>query len=153
MRTRRAQWYLTKIQYGKTMENGMQKNVTEQYVVDALSCSEAESRLAEEMSHYISGDSEITDINRTKYNEIFFTDMSSDDKWYKVVLKFITIDERTGKEKKSTNYYLTQAANLDQAKKNVEDVMSTTMIDYEIYSITETAIMGVFEYAEKEKSE
>lgn len=146
MRSRTAQWYLTKIRYDKTMEDGCQKNVTEQYVVDALSCSEAESRLAEEMSHYISGDSEITDINRTKYNEIFFTDKSNDDKWYKVVLKFITIDEKSEKEKKSTNYYLTQAATLDQAKENVEEVMAGTTIDYEIYSITETAIMDVFEY-------
>lgn len=146
MRTRTAQWYLTKIHYDKTMEDGMQKNVAEQYVVDALSCSEAEARLAEEMSHYISGNSEITDINRTKYNEIFFSDMDKDDKWYKATLKFITIDERTEKEKRTTSYYLVQANTLDTAKKYVEEVMGGTMIDYEIYAITETAIMDVFEY-------
>lgn len=153
MRSRTAQWYLAKIHYGKTMEKGMQKNICEQYVVDALSCSEAESKLTDKMSHYVSGESEITDINRTKYNEIFFTDQGNDDKWYKVVLKFITIDEVSQKEKKSTNYYLTQAASLDQAKKNIEEVMSTTMIDYEIYSITETAIMDVYEYDGEPKSE
>lgn len=146
MRTRTAQWYLTKIHYDKTMEDGNQKNVTEQYVVDALSCSEAESSLAVEMSHYVSGEYEITDINRTKYNEIFFSDNGSDDKWYKATLKFITIDEKTEKEKRTTNYYLVQANSFDTAKKYINDVMSGTMIDYEIYALTETAVMDVFEH-------
>lgn len=153
MRTRTAQWYLVKAHYGKTMEDGTQKNVTEQYVADAMSCGEAECRVTEETSHYASGGSEITDINRAKYNEIFFTDQGSDDKWYKAVLKFIAIDERTGKEKKTASHHLVQAASLAQARKNIEEAMSCTMIDYEVYSITETAIMGVLEYKGKTMTE
>ena len=66
-------------------------------------------------------------------------------------MDFITIDEKTEKEKKSTMTYLVQAANLDEAKKNIIEVMDGTMVDYDIQSIAETKIMDVFEYKEKKE--
>ena len=101
MRSRTSDWYETKIRYEKTMEDGMQKKITEQYVVDALSFTEAENSIIEEMSSYISGEFKITDIKHAAYHEIFFSDNMNDDKWYKTKLQFITIDEKSEKEKKT----------------------------------------------------
>lgn len=84
MRSRtNSDWFETKIRYEKTQEDGSMKKVTEQYVVDALSFTEAEAAITEEMKSYISGDYRITDIKMAAYHEIFFSDMDKDDKWYK----------------------------------------------------------------------
>jgi hypothetical protein len=132
------------------MEDGAQKKVTEQYVVDALSFSEAEQRITDEVSAYISGEYEITDVRKAPYKEVFFSDNELEDRYYKAKLAFITIDERTEKEKRSAVTYLVQAATLDGAVKNINEVMNGTMIDYEKSNISETKIMDVFEH-EKEK--
>ena len=146
MRIRTANWFLCKIRYEKTMEDGLQKKVTEQYVVDAMSFTEAEARIIEQMSSYISGEFEVVEIDRCKFKEIFFSDEEYSDKWYKAKLKFITIDEKTEKEKKAVVYYLVQAGSFEGARKNIDDVMGGTMIDYEIDTVSETVIMDVFEY-------
>ena len=153
MRSRTATWFECKVRYEKVMENGLQKKVTEQYVVDALSFSEAEKRIIEEMSAYISGEFEITDVKKAQYKEVFFSDAANDDRYYKAKLVFITIDERTEKEKRSNVTYLVQAATLDGAVKNINEVMGGTMIDYEKSNIAETKIMDVFEYKKQEDSE
>lgn len=149
MRSRTSDWFETKIRYEKTMDDGLQKKVTEQYVVDALSFTEAEKSIIGEMSAYISGDFKITDIKPAAYHEIFFSDRDSDDKWYKAKLQFITIDEKTEKEKKSNVNYLVQAGTLPGAVSHIEEVMSGTMIDYQIASIQETMIMDVYEHQVK----
>ena len=125
MRSRTATWFETKIRYEKTIDDGSQKKVSESYVVDALSFTEAENTIIEEMSAYISGDFKVTDLKQASYGEIFFSDADSDDKWYKCKLQFITIDEKTEKEKRS---------------------MNGTMIDYAIVTVQETQIMDVFEH-------
>ena len=153
MRTRTSTWFETKIRYEKMMEDGMQKKVTEQYVVDALSFTEAESSIIDEMSVYISGEMDITDIKHATYGEIFFSDADADDKWYKAKLQFITIDEKTEKEKKSTVTYLVQANSVNGAIKNIDEVMGCTMIDYITSSIQETQIMDVFEHHAPKKKE
>ena len=124
----------------------MQKKVTESYVVDALSFTEAEKRIMEEMSSYISGEFTIKDIKIAPYKEIFFSDEELADRWYKAKLQFITIDEKTEKEKRSNVNYLVQAGTLKGAVSNLESVMGTTMIDYVIAAVNETMLMDVFEY-------
>ncbi len=146
MRSRTADWFETKIRYEKTMEDGLQKKVTEAYVVDALSFTEAESTITEEMSSYISGEFEVSDIKKASYKEVFFSEADADDRWYKAKLQFITIDEKTDKEKRSNVYYLVQAKSLPVAVKHIEEVMGTTLIDYVIASLAETQIMDVFEH-------
>ena len=153
MRTRKSDWFEVKFQYEKTQEDGMQKKVTELYAVDALSFTEAEERITEEMAVYVGGETFIKSISRAPYGEIFFDDIESADKYYKAKLDFITIDEKTEKEKKSTVTYLVQAANLDEAKKNIIGVMDGTMVDYDIQSIAETKIMDVFEYKSEKVNE
>lgn len=98
MRSRKANWFETRIRYEKLMEDGLTKPISEQYTVDALSFTEAESTIIEEMSSYISGEFKIMNINKASYDEIFFSDADADDKWYKAKLQFITIDEKSEKK-------------------------------------------------------
>lgn len=149
MRSRTTTWFECKIRYAKLNEDGMQKKVTEGYAVDALSFTEAENRIMEEMSSYISGEFTVTDIKKAPYSEVFFSDLDSDDKWYKARLQFITLDERSNKEKCSNVYYLVNAGSFTGAMKSIEEVMNGTMIDYDITSIAETAILDVYEYTTK----
>ncbi len=146
MKSRTSDWFETKIKYDKTQEDGSQKAVIEQYVVDALSFTEAEATLVEEMSSYISGDFKIVGMKPAPYHEIFFSDSAQADKWYKAKLMFITIDEKTEKEKRSAVNYLVQAGSLPSAVKSIEEVMGGTMIDYVIASVAETMFMDVFEH-------
>lgn len=128
------------------MEDGLQKKVNESYVIDALSFTEAEQRIMEELSAYISGEFTIKDIKIAPYKEIFFADQDLADRWYKTKLQFITIDEKTEKEKRANINYLVNAGTLNGAVKNIEEVMSGTMIDYVIASVAETQLMDVYEY-------
>lgn len=153
MRSRTANWFETKIRYEKMMDDGKQKMVTELHVVDALSFTEAEASIIEEMSSYISGEFKVTGISQSTYGEIFFSDIDTDDRFFKVKLQFITIDEKTEKEKRSNVIYLVQAHTLQQAIKNIEEVMSSTMIDYAIVAVQETQIMDVFEHNAAKKTE
>ncbi len=146
MRSRSAEWFETKVRYEKMMEDGKQKKVSEAYVVDALSFTEAEESITEEMSAYITGDYKNTDIKKAPYSEIFFTDNPGDDRWYKVKLQFIILDEKSGKEKLSAVNYLVQGNTLQNAVKNVEEVMNTGMQDWRLSSIVETSFMDVFEH-------
>ena len=153
MRSRTADWFECKIRYEKVMEDGLQKKVTESYVVDALSFSEAEERIIEEMSSYISGEFDVADIKKATYKEVFFSDDDMADKWYKAKLQFITIDEKTEKEKRSAVSYLVHAGTLNGAVKNIDEVMGGTMIDYVIASMSETTTMDVFEYRKSDKKD
>ncbi|MDD6803560.1 MAG: DUF4494 domain-containing protein [Prevotellaceae bacterium] len=153
MRSRTAIWFECKVRYEKTMEDGMPKKVVEIYTVDALSFSEAEERIMEEMSSYVSGEIDIVDLKIAQYKEIFFADSDLADKWYKAKLAFITIDEKTDKEKKTSVFYLVNAGNINSAIKNIDEVMGGTMIDYQTLNVSETNIMDVFEYKKKEKDD
>ena len=147
MRSTTATWFECKVRYEKVMEDGLQKKVTEQYVVDALSFSEAEKRIIEEMSAYISGEFEITDVKKAQYKEVFFSDADLEDRYYKAKLQFITIDEKTEKEKRSAVTYLVQAATLDGAVKNINEVMDSTMIDYEKSNTSIIFVSAMFDFS------
>ena len=139
-------WFECKIRYEKTLENGMNKKVTEPYLVDALSFTEAESRIIEEMTPFISGEFTVSDIKRANYSELFSSDEEKADRWFKCKLYFITLDEKSGAEKKTATQVLVQAANLRDAVKKLDKGMEGTMADYSIASVTETAIMDVYPY-------
>ena len=128
----------------------MQKKVTESYVIDAVSFTEAEERITEEMSAYISGELEVKDISLAPFGEIFFDEKPSADLYYKAKLAFITIDEKSCTEKRQNVTYLVHAENFNVAVKNVAEVMGGMMTDCKIVSIAETQIMDVFEYHPKE---
>lgn len=141
-------WFTCKISYTKVMENGMEKKVTEPYLVDALSFTEAEARIIEEIRPFISGEFTVADIKRAHYSDVFFNE--NGDRWYKVRIAIITLDEKTGLEKRQTARSLVQAGTLAEALSNFQDGMKGTLIDYFIIEISETPLMDVFPYeAEK----
>ena len=109
MRSITAIWFECKVRYEKVQEDGLQKKVTETYVVNALSFSDAEARIIEEVSSFISGEFTVEDVKKAPYKEVFFSDDEMDDRWYKAKLQFITINEKTEKEQRSNVTYLVQA--------------------------------------------
>lgn len=153
IRSRIGSWFECKVCYQKTMEDGAEKVVHEAYTIDALSFTEAEANIIDEMAAYVSGEFRIADISRAKYGEIFFSDVDDDDLWFKARLAFITLDEKTEKERRSYVTYLVQASSLERARRYVDEVMGSTMNDYELKSLSETKILDVFEHKTKDKSE
>lgn len=146
MRSRTSTWFETKVKYQKTQEDGTEKVVSEAYVVDALSFTEAESVIIDEMSAYVSGELKVAGISKAGYGEIFFSDDETDDKWYKAKLQLITLDEKTEKEKRTNITYLVQAKSLARSLRYVDEVMGKTMMDYDIVGLNETKLMDVFEH-------
>lgn len=143
-------WFECKVKYDKMMDTGIQKTVTEPYLVDALSFTEAEARILEEMKPFISGDFTVSDIKRVKYSETFFNETG--DRYYRAKLYFITLDEKSGAEKKTAVNMLIQASTLKEAVDIVETEMKKTMIDYTLASVVETLLMDVFPYAKENES-
>jgi hypothetical protein len=139
-------WFECKIRYDKTLENGMVKKVTEPYLVDALSFTEAEARIIDEITPFISGEFTVSDIKRANYSELFFSDEDAADRWFKAKLQFITLDEKSGTEKKTATQVLVQAADLRDAVKKLDEGMKGSMADYVIASMAETALMDVYPY-------
>ena len=146
MKSKVSKYYEVKIQYDKTQEDGKEKKVTEQYVVEALSFTEAESRIIEEMTPYISGEFDVVSEKIAPYNEIFLSDKSDDDKWFISKVSFITIDEKTDKEKKQTFRYLVQAATSELALGYTKKMVSSGMGDYNIDAVQDTPTLDVFLY-------
>lgn len=136
-----ALWFECKVRYEKMQDNGAVKKVNEPYLVDALSFTEAENRIIEEMKPFISGDFSISAVKKTKIAEIFFNDLG--DRYYLVKTNFITIDDK-GIEKKSAQFILVQASDFADAHHRFVENMKDTMSDYEIASISETPLMDVY---------
>ncbi len=144
-------WFECKVTYEKMMENGMQKKVTEPYLVDALSFTEAEARIIEEIQPYITGDFTVADIKRAKISELFFNEAG--DRFFRIKVYFITLDEKSGAEKKTAATMLAQACTLKEAIAVLEEGMKNTMADYSIASVSETMLMDVFPFSLDGKKE
>ena len=135
-------WFECKVKYEKTLETGTQKKVAESYLVDAMSFTEAENRITEEMTPFIVGEFEIAAVKKARISELFID--PEGDKWYRAKVMFITLDEKSGIEKKTASTILVQASDFQRAVKNLEDGMKGTMSDWEINTISETTLMDVF---------
>ena len=144
MKSKVSKYYEVKIQYHKMQEDGKEKKVTEQYVVEALSFTEAESRIIEEITPYISGEFDVVSEKIAPYNEIFLSDRTDDDKWFISKVAFIAIDEKTDKEKKQTFRYLVQAATSELALDYTKEMFSHGMSDYSIEAVQDTPTLDVF---------
>ena len=151
MTSKVSKYYEVKIQYQKMQEDGKEKKVTEQYVVEALSFTEAESRIIEEMTPYISGDFDVVSEKIAPYNEILLSDNSNDDKWFLSKVAFITIDEKTAKEKKTSQRLLVQAETSEKAMDYTKEMFSHGMSDYSIDSVQDTPTLDVFLYGSAEQ--
>ena len=144
MRSKTSSWCECSVSYERTQDNGTQKRVTEKYVVEALSFTEAEANITEEISYYVSEEIKVKGIVPAQYSEIFFSDAANDGYWFKVKVKFITIDEKTSKEKYTNVVYLVQGSDISSAKANIEKELNKSMADCNLSGINETKILDVF---------
>jgi len=144
-------WYECKVKYRKMQESGEQKVVTETYLLDAISYTEAETRINEEMQTYTSEEFKITNIKVANYSEIH--PVENTDRWYKSKVSLIAFDEESGKERKSNIYLLVQGNDLKEAFDNTNTAMKGTLGDYTIPSITESLVMDVFPYFSGEEDQ
>lgn len=142
-----ALWFECKVRYDKMQDNGAVKKVTEPYLVDALTFTDAETRVVEELRPYISGEYSVSAEKKTKISEIFFDSSDYADKYWMVKVAFITLDEKSGREKKTSTFILVQAGDFDQAVESFKDGMKGTMSDWRIESVSETLLMDVFPYS------
>ncbi len=139
-------WFECKVRYDKTLETGLLKKVTESYLVDALSFTEAEERFLQEIEPMMSGEYSVSDIKRAKIAELFESIDTTDDKWYKAKVAYIAYDEKKGVEKRTNQIMLIQAKDLRVAVRNLDKGMQGTMGDWDIISIAETPIMDIFKF-------
>lgn len=146
MRTKISNWFEVKMRYEKVHEDGNEKKVTESYVVEALSFGEAEKTAIEFLGSNVSGEIQVVNINPMKFQEVFFNEQESCDRYYKAILQFITIDEKTEREKHTQVHYLAQASSFDNCKDTIRTIMDGTMIDYQIASVSETKVIDVIEH-------
>lgn len=146
MRTKTSDWFEVKMRYDKVHEDGYERKVTESYVVEALSFGEAEKTAIEFLGSYVSGEIQVVNINPMKFQEVFFNEQELCDRYYKAILQFITIDEKTEREKHTQVYYLVQASSFDNCKDTIRTIMDDTMIDYQIASVSETKFIDVIEH-------
>lgn len=137
-------WYTIKVKYTKQLEDGRLKRVTEPYLVDAVSFTDAEARIYEVVGSTIQGEFLVTGISRTDVSDIFAYDDCDD--WYKCKVTYITADEESGKEKKITNYFYVNAMNVNQAYERVQEGLKEMMVTCEIPAITLTSIVEVIPY-------
>lgn len=137
-----ANWFECKVAYHKMVENGMQKKVTDTFLVDALSFTEAEARVIEEVTPFVSGELDVASVKKTKISEIFRDDTA--DKWYLVKVAFITIDEKTAQEKRAISQILVAGSNFKGAYDNFMEGMKGTMADFDIVTLSETNILDVY---------
>lgn len=137
-------YYEATVKYRKTDEQGVNKVVTESYIVSALSFSEAESNINEQMKIYVGEDFKVVNIKLTNYSEI--SAFEDADKWFKSKISLLYFDEENGKEKKSNIYMLVQANDAKNAYDNTITALKGTVSDFTIPSVSETKIVEVFEY-------
>lgn len=152
MRTVTSEWFEVKVSYKKTADNGVERKVNETYAVDALSFTEAERRATQQMQ-LLTDEFYIQDIKRAAYREVAFIDDETVERFYKAKVQFLSPDEKTGKVKRSTAYYLVNARSIEGARKTVEDMLRDSLEDYEIASLVETQILEAWGYSDNPTTE
>jgi hypothetical protein len=144
-------WFQCKIKYQKEEENGKMKNVSETYLVDAVSYTEAEARIYQELGSIIRGEFEVTAITKSRFVDIFHYD--DNDVWYKCKVTYVVADENSGKEKKITNMMLVTAANVKEAYERIHESLSTMLVPFEVPDISTSPIVEIFPYVSDEDKE
>lgn len=143
MRSKTSSWFECTVAYEKVLEDGTERRITEKYVVEAFSFTEAEKQITDELSSYVSGELTVKGIVPAQYKEIFFSVSDVEYRWFQVKVKFITIDE-SHKEKCTNVTYLVQGSGISSAKAYIEEILSSSMLDFDLCGINETKILDVF---------
>lgn len=136
-------WFECKVRYEQTQEDGTEKMVTETYVYKAADFGEAYDKAIKNMLTFISGEFSITAMKIAQYKEIITQDDRMEEKYYRVKVIFITLDEKTNKEKKTACYYLVNADSVEKARKYTDAVLSDSMIDFVIEAVQEAKISDI----------
>ena len=137
-------WFECKISYDKTTDDGTLRKVLEAYLIDAISFTEVEMRIINEMRPHVSGEFMVRDIKRVRFSESFLNDQG--DRYYRAKINLISLDEKNGTEKRTAVQILAQASTILDAINVISNGMKGTMSDYEIVSVTETALIDVFPF-------
>lgn len=143
-----ANWFEVKVKYTKVCEDGREKKVSELYLLDAVSFTEAESRIIEELREMIQGDFCIEAIKKSNITELVDSNDANDDKWFKAKVAIIDCDSISGKEKRSNQYFLVAGSDVDKSLENLQKALSTYVIPFEIVQVGDSNIMDVFHYFE-----
>ena len=137
-------WFECKVKYRKTQETGEKKITTDTYLLDAVSFTEAGTRINKEMKAYTSEEFRIMNLKVANFSEVH--PFENSDRWFKSKVSLIALDEESGKEKKTNIYLLVQANDVKEAFENTNQALEGTTSDYSIPSITESPILDVFPY-------
>ena len=143
MKQKTGAWFECKVRYEQTQEDGMNKMVTETYVYKAEDFGEAYDKATKDMSTSISGEFEITAMKIARYKEIITQDERTEEKYYRVKVNLIILDEKTQKEKKTACYYLVNADSVEKARKYADTILSDSMVDFVIEAVQEAKIIDV----------
>lgn len=144
-------WFECKVKYVKIDEDGRERKVSENYLVDAVSFTDAEARIIKQMESYVRGEFTVDNIKKSNIVEIF--PHEDGEWWYKAKIGLVTIDEKAGKEKKITNYFLVAADDLKQALLRLEEDLSYILVPYQATSLALSTIADVFPYSAEEQTE
>ena len=136
-------WFECKVRYEQTQEDGLEKMVTETYVYKAADFGEAYDKATKDMSASISGEFGITAMKIAQYGEVVMQDDTTEEKYYRVKVIFITLDEKTNKEKKTACHYLVNADSVEKARKYADTILSDSMVDFVIEAVQEAKIIDV----------
>ncbi len=142
-------WFLCKVKYQKENEQGLLKNVSEQYLVDAVSFTEAEARIYEELGMMIRGEFQVTNISKSNLTDVFFFHES--DLWHKCKVTYVVADGDSGKEKKVTNYMLVQAEDVKQAFERIFESLNNMLVTFRVPDVTESPIIDIFKYVSSDE--
>ena len=143
MRSKTSSWFECSVSYEKVQEDGTERRITEKYVVEAFSFTEAEKQIIDELRNYVSGELTVKGIVPAQYKEIFFSVSDVEYGWFKVNVKFIILDE-SHKEKCTNVVYLVQGSDISTAKANIEKELNKSKADCNLCGINETKILDVF---------
>ena len=141
-----SNWFEAKVKYVKVTDEGKEKKVTETYLFDAVSYTEAESRTLESLREMVQGDFYIAGLKKSNITELVESNDGTDDKWYKAKVAIIDADQLTGKEKRANQYFLVAGATIEAALTNLQKSLSTYVVPWEVVSLADTTIMDVFPY-------
>lgn len=145
-----SNWYEVKVKYVKIDEqSGREKKVTEPYLIDAVSFTEAESRIHAELEEMIRGDFQVTNISKANYSDLFPFDNA--DRWFKCKVSYVSLDDAAGKEKKVTSQMLVMGNDLKEAYDNLMTSLSGMAVDFNVVGINESPLMDVFPYFKEEE--
>lgn len=145
-------WFECKVSYERQADSVGMKKVSESYLVDALSFTEAEKRIIKEIRPFVSvGELEVVNIRRARIAELFLNDEAEDDRYFRAKVNFITVDEKSGSEKKTSATMIVKSDSLPNAVTELKAQLDSQMASYEIASVTDTQILDVFQYEAPEK--